>query len=245
MGQFAQRAGAFFKVDAGMRGNALDVDAPVARALARGLAGQALRWFEHQYGRAVLRQPFGDGTRNRAADLFFAVEQQDDFAVEKIGFGEHFDGREGHGDSGLHVQRAGTPQASVAHAAGHGLERAHRPHGIDMPQQQDGAVSFAARSEADLDHVAECALPMQFDAAARGHSPGRDQRSAGIHRSLVIGGRLGADQRLDQSKKRGLLAARPREQSAHGDGRVERSRVLRSVQGVSSGQQQTLRFYDS
>ena len=73
--------GAFFEVDAGMGGDAFDLDAPVAGAFARGFVGQALRRLQHVDRGALARQPFRDGPRSRAANLFVAVKQQDDFAV--------------------------------------------------------------------------------------------------------------------------------------------------------------------
>ena len=49
-GEFADGAGAFFEVNSGVGGDALDLDAPVAGAFAGGFVGQALGRFEHEDG---------------------------------------------------------------------------------------------------------------------------------------------------------------------------------------------------
>ena len=52
--QLADGIRAFFEVDAGVRGDAFDFDAPVADALARGFVGEALRGLENVDGGAGL-----------------------------------------------------------------------------------------------------------------------------------------------------------------------------------------------
>ena len=42
-----------------------------------------------------------------------------------------------HGDARLHVIDAGTKGASIFHAERHRLERAQRPHGIKVSEQQN------------------------------------------------------------------------------------------------------------
>jgi hypothetical protein len=135
---FADGAGSFFKVDAGVGGDAGDVDAPVAGAFAGGFVGQALGWFEDVDGGTFGGQRLGDGAGDGAAYFLVAVEEQDDFVLEKAGFGEHFDGGEGHGDAGFHVEGAGTPEAAFGDAAGHGFEGAEGPDGVEMTEEEDG-----------------------------------------------------------------------------------------------------------
>ena len=53
--QFAKGVGAFFEVDAGVGGDAFDLDAPVAGAFARGFVGEALRGLEDVDGGALAR----------------------------------------------------------------------------------------------------------------------------------------------------------------------------------------------
>ena len=76
--EFQNRRVAAGEVDAAVRGDASDFDAVAADALARGLAGEALRGFQYQNCLRGQREPLGDGTRCRAANLFVAVQQQRD-----------------------------------------------------------------------------------------------------------------------------------------------------------------------
>ena len=61
------------EVDAAVRGHAGDVQAVVADALARGLAGQALRGFQHKNALRCQREPLRDGARDGAANLFVGI----------------------------------------------------------------------------------------------------------------------------------------------------------------------------
>ena len=138
-GEFADGVRAFFEVDSGVGGNARDVDAPIADALAGRFVGEALRGLEDVDGGALFGDGFGDGAPGRAADLLVAGEEEDDFALEQArGLGEQLEGGERHGDAGLHVEGSGAPEAATAELAGHGLERAEGPNGVEVTEEQDG-----------------------------------------------------------------------------------------------------------
>ena len=70
----------------------------------------------------------------------------------------------------------GPQQPAIAQPARHRLQRSHRPHGIQMAEQQDPRCGLPARgfrSESRLQHIAELALPVQFHASAQrpAHAP--------------------------------------------------------------------------
>ena len=60
-GEFADGVCAFFKVDAGVSGDARDVNAPIADALARRFVGEALRGLEDVDGGTLFGDGFDDG----------------------------------------------------------------------------------------------------------------------------------------------------------------------------------------
>ena len=110
-GEFQDGGSALGKVDAGMGGASVDGETPVAGAFAGGLVGEALGGLEDVNSLALLGERFGDGARDGAADLFFAVEEEDNFAVDAARFEDEFEGGEGHGDAGFHVEGAGAVEA--------------------------------------------------------------------------------------------------------------------------------------
>jgi hypothetical protein len=57
--------------------------------------------------------------------------------LPKIGLSEHFDGSEGHGDAGLHIEDAGSSDATIGHTPGHGAEGSNGPDGIEMTEQEN------------------------------------------------------------------------------------------------------------
>ena len=168
--EFAQRVCALFEIHAGVGGDALDLNAPVAGAFAGGLAGQALRRLENVDCRAFQGQLLGDGARNGAADLLVGVEEEHDFALEEAGFGEHLNGGEGHGHADLHIEGAGSPQGGrFGDAARHGAESAEGPDGVDVAEQQCGLwASVSEGAEARCDEVAELSLAVKADSSADG-----------------------------------------------------------------------------
>ena len=104
-----------------------------------------------------------------------------------------------------------------------------------MAQEQDpiaGAFT-AARSEADFDHAAIGPLAVDFDPASESAGTRGNKRSARVHGGLLVGGRFGANQRLDQPDKRGLLSTRSGQERSHGDGFVRHDRFPRSLQRIS------------
>ena len=120
-----------------MGGDSIYVDAPNANAFAGCLIGQPLRRLEHVNGGAGFRDSLGDRPRNSAPDLFVAVEQENDLALQKVSFSQQLKSGERHGNSGLHVQRSRAPKTSVPDTAWHRLERAERPDRIQMAEEQD------------------------------------------------------------------------------------------------------------
>lgn len=185
--------GAFFKVDAGVGGDAFDYDVPVADAFARGFIGEALRRLEDVDGGAPAREIFGDGPRDGAADLFVAVEQQNDFAAQQASFNEEFDGGRGHGDAGLHIESSWPPETTFANAAGHGLERAERPHRIEMAEEEDFFLVLEAsgtRTKMGFENIAVVSLPVEFNAAAELLEVRGGEGNACVDRGFRVGGRF-------------------------------------------------------
>jgi hypothetical protein len=194
--QLKEGVGAFLEVHAGMGGDAVDYDVPFPDALARGLVGQTLRRFEHVDRGALPRKRFGDGPRSRTADLFVTVEQDDDFAVQQVGFHEQLDCGRRHGHAGLHIESSGAPKAAVAHAAGHGFKRADRPHCVEMAEEEDGLGAFTCargpRAEAGFENVAVARLAMELEAAAELLEVRGGEGHAGVDGGFCIRGRLGS-----------------------------------------------------
>ena len=208
-GKFADGAGAFGEVDAGVGGDSFDVNAPIAGAFAGGFVGEFLGWFEDVDGRALRGEALGDGARDGTADFFIGVEKQNELAVEQGGFGEELDGGEGHGDAGLHVERTGAPKAAVGDAEGHGFEGAEGPDRIQMTEEEDwlGGVGLGAGAEPGFEDDAEGFLPMQFDSAAQGFGVSGGEGHAGVDGGFVVGGGLNFDQAAEQVDEVRLAAA--------------------------------------
>ena len=219
MGQFADRAGALLEVNARVGRDALDVDAPVAGALARGFVSQTQGRFQNVDGGALGSQTLCDGARDGAADLFVTVEQQNDFAIEKGSLREQFDGRKCHGHTGFHVQGAGTEQAALRNTKGHGLESAKGPDRIQMAEQEDGlcGASPGSRPEAGFEDITESPLAVNLDVAAQSPGMGGSKGYAGVNGGFVVRGRLSQDQLADLVEQRGLAAPGSGQKGAHGD----------------------------
>ena len=174
--QLADGADTFFEIDAGVGGASGDLDSPIASAFAGGLAGESLRGFHDEDRAAFACELLGDGARDGAADLFVAVEEEDDFFVEQLRFGEHFKRGEGHGYAGFHVERAGAPETAVGDFAGHGLECSEGPYGVEMAEKKNAVCGGGAGfgTEAGFEDVAELTLPVELYAAAEGFGVGSD-----------------------------------------------------------------------
>jgi hypothetical protein len=165
----------------------------------------------------------GDGAGYGAADLFVRIEEQDDLTLEEIGFGKHFDGGEGDGDAGFHVEDAGAEEAAFGDAPGHGAEGAKGPDGIEVAEQKEreGEGRFGgrlgSRTEAGFEDVSALALAVEFDAATEGAGPVSGKGHAAVDGGLVHRGGLGFDKSAEELKEGRLFAAGSGEQGAHGN----------------------------
>ena len=105
---------------------------------------------------------------------------------QQAGLGEHLDGGKRHGDPGLHVQRARTPQASLGDTARHGFERAHGPTVSRCPRSRTGLPLLRRGPKREFEDVAEGALAMHLYPAAQCARMVERQRPACIHGGLVV-----------------------------------------------------------
>jgi hypothetical protein len=135
---------------------------------------------------------------------------------------EQLDGGEGHGDAGFHVEGARAPEAAIADAARHGMEGAEGPNRVEVPKEENRAGEAARwrrpRAKANLENVAELALAVKMHAAAELAGVRRGEGHAGVDVGLGVGGRFGENQVASQREKALLLAPRPSQQGAHGNG---------------------------
>ncbi len=156
---------------------------------------------------------------------------------KQVALDQHLDGREGHGNASLHIQRARPPQAALAHPARHGFQRAPRPNGVKMAQQQGASrrACLGLRAEARLQHIAKAALTMQLHPSAQGLGLLGGQRYAGIHGRFVAGGRLGPHQLLNEVKESILLSPGSGQQGAHGNRKIGSNRHSGSFPGYFAG----------
>ncbi len=198
-GELEDGGAAAGEVDAGVGGEAVDGDAPVAGAFAGGFIGEALGGLEDIDGAAFLGQLFGDGAGDWAADFFFAVEEEDYLVIELAGFGEHFDSGESHGDAGFHVECAGAVKTGLAlgvggEAAGHGFQGAEGPDCVEMAEQEDAVGGgFGAGAEAEFEDVAPGALTVAFYASSEGFCVGCGEVHAGVYGGFIVRGGFGED----------------------------------------------------
>ena len=117
--------------------DSFDLNAPVSGTFAGGLVGEALSWLENIDGGTFGGELLGDGARDWAAYLFIGIEKQNDLALKEAGLGEHFDGSEGHGNAGFHVENAGAAKPAIGDAPGHGAEGADRPDCVEMAEHKN------------------------------------------------------------------------------------------------------------
>jgi len=153
--QFDDGAVAFAGIEAGVGGNTFHFQRIFPYALALGFesATESGCRFEHEDGRGLSGQAFGDGARGAAADFFVRHEKNSNRAwkVSMPSF-QGGDGLHHEDDTGLHVERAGTVETIAGNAAQHGGEGAEGIDGVEMPQQQHGRT-VAASGETDLEMV--------------------------------------------------------------------------------------------
>jgi hypothetical protein len=197
--------------------HSIDVDSPVACTFARCFVRKALRRLQDKNSGTLAGEALGNWPRDRAADLFVAVQQENDLAVKQGGIAEHFDGGKRHGDADLHVQRSGSPEAAVGHAARHTAQRSNRPHGVQVAKQQNWLPAVAAaRSKARFKYVAIAALAMQLDAPTKGTNGFGCDRGTCVDGSFCIAGRFHPNEPAREIEQCRLFAAGSGEQGAHG-----------------------------
>jgi hypothetical protein len=108
------------------------------------------------------------------------------------------------GDTGLHIEDAGTVQASVTLAYRHGCKRSGRPHRIEMSEQQDLRGARAAEFGANV--ITAQRLRIALDRRADPRRAGaRVPRPHTFHRQLVVARRLEPDEALEKLTKPGLF----------------------------------------
>ena len=144
-GEFGDRRRAGLRRDARVRRDAMHVEPERPDALPGGLqhaAGQ--RRLEDEHGGARARLRLDQRARRRAADLLVGREQEAQAQIAQVrardGRGEDRDRQ-----AGLHVEGAGTVQSAVADLDRHLRERADRPHGVEVPEQQHLSRAIADR----------------------------------------------------------------------------------------------------
>ena len=195
--EFEDGGVAAVEVEAGVGGDAADLEAVVADAFAGGLAGEALRGLEDEDGGGLSGEALGDGAGDRAADLFVGVEEEGDGAAE-TDVAEDADGGEGHRDAGLHVEDAGAVDSGVFAAGlapGHGFEGAERPDGVEVAEEEDWFVLCAgAGAEAELEDVAEVLLFVLPGAPAEGFGLATDEGGGSVDGGLGVARGLDLDQ---------------------------------------------------
>ena len=92
-----------------------------------------------------------------------------------------------------------------------------------MTEQKNAALGtdlLRLWPESRLQHIAKPALAVQLHTPAQCPGLSCRQRHAGVHGGFVVGGRLRPHQFLNEVKQGGFLASRPRQQGAHGDGKI-------------------------
>jgi len=103
-------------------------------------------------------------------------------------------GFKGHDDAGLHVEDAGTEDFAVGFAPGHFGERAERPDGVQMAEEQDAGAFGAGGAETELEDIAVLFLAMAFYGRAEVCGPGCDEIVRAVDCSLVFAGGFDFDQ---------------------------------------------------
>ena len=90
-------------------------------------------------------------------------------------------------NAGLHIERAGSPEPSVSHAARHGRERAHGIDRIEVAEEQD-RLAAARAGKVHLQVVAEILNAMEFGMTADFLEAAGQKRAQLVHCRFVVAG---------------------------------------------------------
>ncbi|HEX6975729.1 MAG TPA: hypothetical protein VF147_15095 [Vicinamibacterales bacterium] len=138
---------------------------------------------------------FDRGARRPAADLLVRRPQHHDRHVRRPRALQRTNRGERDRDPGFHVERSWTRKPIAIPPERHALERANRPHGVEVPKDQYG---FACAVEAGTEVIAVRGLLQAFNGRARLEQHAREHRTAAIDRGLIGARRLQPNQRLDR-----------------------------------------------
>ena len=133
-----------------MRRPAADADLVSAHSLAGNLQRAAVRArLADQDGRNAAGLILDQDPRGRRSEFFVAGEQQRHrvLIVEVLVIEQH-DGRQRLDDTRLHVKYAGPRRHAVGHRVRPACERAERPDGVEVAEDEPGAASRRARAGA-------------------------------------------------------------------------------------------------
>ena len=214
-GQLGDGGVALLEVDAAVGRDSCNVDAIIGDSLARGLVGsvESLCRFEDVDGFATSGGFFEPVAGGVTAGFFVAGEKQDDGAVwEAFGF-QDFDGGEGHGDSGFHIEHAGAAGAAFFDFEGHLGKRAERPYGVEMAEEEDGFFGAALGvAETGFEDVSRMGLTMAADGGSEAGGGLSGEVYAAVEGGLFSGffsaGGLKFDKSLEEVEKRFFAAPR-------------------------------------
>ena len=157
---------------------------------------------EHQHRVALRRFRFDQRARGGAADFLVGGPQHDDCAAVEALLDHRARGERGKPDAGLHVEHARPVQAPGLALQRHRGQLTHRPHRVEVAEQQDlpravpkrGAQMIAA--DAVEGHDAE-GMRAIAPPSPRAATPAR---AAPVHGGLVVARRFDRDQRLDEAR---------------------------------------------
>ena len=102
-----------------------------------------------------------------------------------------------HDDGGFHVQHSRPMYAagSIDNAVWHGIQRAQRPHGVEVSQQQNWLAAFTSR-KLRLEMISILALGMHRDFAPQPLKLLGQHFAQSVNRFFVVAGRFSLDQAL-------------------------------------------------
>ena len=173
-----------------------------------------LRRLEHQHGLAISGRGLHQRTPGRAACLFVGIQENGDRTMSISGGGERPDGKDHHGDPGLHIVNAGTEGAARVDAERHAGQRSQWPDSIEVSQQQH-RLSRSAR-ELGFQMIPGFFLRMEGDLAAQLLKLMPQEFTHAVQRGLVVAGRLDLHHALEQLQH--FLPALPAEVKTGEDG---------------------------
>ena len=195
-GQFQNRRGAVLRCDAGVRRHTVRLEPERAHPLAARLqraAGQ--RRLEHEHGLAVASLGFDQRARRAAAHFLVGGEQAAHPRAAQAR-ARHVGGEDGDEQTRLHVEGARPVQPPVPNLHRHAVDRAGRPHRVEVSEQQDLTIAGADRGP---EVIARCRCGQSLDPAA----DVLEQRGDGI--GATPQRRRVATLRLDACERRGRL----------------------------------------